>query len=146
MKSLTLLISFLFFNLCTLNAQNIEEIKVSLEKAGDKILSYFPAKINIDEQYIAKVDVEFPNGFNLTADEDTKAVLNYRWGNDKSLQLLFNIDSDGNIIADKYHLMNIFKTDWDVDWTIEFDSKGMMKSAGKYYKHAKEGLLNWWNN
>lgn len=144
-------ILLLLFLSCSFQGQSqstptIESVTNSLRQAGNTIMGYFPSKINLKEGSTSSVEIEFPNGFHLNAAEDVKAILNYKWADGTPLQLKFGIDAAGNIKADKYHLVKIFGSDWNINWTTEFDSEGLMRSATEYLKSAGDKLYEWWNS
>ena len=135
----------------------IEDLKASLIDIGNSLLRLVPNHVNIEEDHSINMVIEFQDGYNLNLEENFTAILDYNWETGKSIQLFFEIDSDGIIVADKYQLINLFGTDWDINWNVKFDSTQFKELLGRgwektketsvqAYRSAKEWALQRYNN
>lgn len=118
-----LLVSFSYFSIdAQPSSVTIKErIQLFTKKAKEKFKQYIPNRILINEGYSIDLEVGFPNGYTIDAEENIHATIRYelsKSGKKIPFDLEVSLRSDGTIKANYRKLFNKIIADWDFKFKI----------------------------
>lgn len=126
MKHLPICLFLACISYCSIHGQATsltvkERIHLFTKKATEKFKQYIPNKILINEGYSVNLEVSFPNGYTIDAEENIHATVRYEL-NKSGKKIPFDLEvsllSDGTIKANYRKLFKKIIADWDFKFKI----------------------------